>query len=74
MCKINIDKNSCVHCGACTAVCSTNALKIDKSKWIIRYNSSKCTNCGNCIVACPLRAITPEIELINEKIENCPHV
>ena len=57
MTKINIENNLCVHCGACTAVCSTDALTIDNSTALLNFAKEKCTLCEQCIIACPLRAI-----------------
>ena len=53
----------CVRCGACTAVCDNEALKLDVidkeidgeivARNRIIYNPSKCNSCGDCIDACP---------------------
>ncbi len=55
---ISIDENECVHCGACTSVCTVNALKLDKDTWKLVFNSKKCLECKNCIDACPVGSIT----------------
>ena len=57
MSKIKIHEEKCVHCGACTGVCSFDALQIKKPSWILMYNEKLCKNCGLCVAACPLRAI-----------------
>jgi len=55
--QINIKEDECVHCGACTAVCSSGALKLDRNTWKLNFNTEDCFVCGLCINACPLRII-----------------
>ncbi len=57
MTNLKIDKEKCVHCGACTAVCNENALCMKIEDWTLNFNEGICTNCNACIKACPLRAI-----------------
>jgi len=52
----------CVHCGACTAFCSTGALAIDPSTMEIVFDSDLCNGCSICVKACPARAM--EISLL----------
>ncbi len=54
---IVISKNECVHCGTCTAACTTGALTLETDTWMLVYDESKCTHCGLCILACPLNII-----------------
>ena len=54
---IEINKNKCVDCGACTAVCTSKALSLDKGTWELKFNRDKCVLCGLCVPACPLRVI-----------------
>lgn len=60
MSRLNIDKEKCVHCGACTAVCDKGALFMEKKAWTLAYNELLCTSCNVCVKACPLRAISAE--------------
>ena len=53
---LEVDKESCVDCGACTAVCPTGALDFDKD-WTLVHDSEKCIVCLACVPACPVRAI-----------------
>ena len=53
---LDVDKNSCVDCGACTAVCPTGALEFD-GDWTLGYIEDKCILCLACVPACPVRAI-----------------
>jgi ferredoxin len=54
---LNIDKKECVHCGACTAVCTDGALYMQAEDWTLVFDKLICTHCNACIKACPLRAI-----------------
>jgi ferredoxin len=52
----------CVHCGACLAFCSTNALYFDDTTMKILFDPEKCNGCEFCVTACPARAM--EIDLL----------
>lgn len=47
----------CTHCGACTAVCPTGALSIQRPEMYVTFNHDKCSVCELCIPACPTRAM-----------------
>jgi len=51
----NITK--CVHCGACTAFCPTDALSIEHPSMRIVFDAEKCNGCEQCVTACPVRAM-----------------
>jgi ferredoxin len=51
---ILFDKEKCVECGACTAVCSSGALTLDKDARLV-YDSNECVLCTLCVRACPLQ-------------------
>ena len=53
----------CTHCGACTAVCPTGALSIERPEMKVAFNQQKCSICELCVTACPTRAM--EIRSIN---------
>ena len=50
-------KKKCTHCGACTAVCPTGALSIQRPEMIVSFNQKKCSVCELCLPACPSRAM-----------------
>jgi len=50
-------KKKCTHCGACTAVCPTGALSIQRPEMYVNYNQKKCSVCELCLPACPPRAM-----------------
>lgn len=55
--------NRCTHCGACTAVCPTGALAVERPEMNVRFDQQKCSICELCVPACPTRAM--EIRPIN---------
>lgn len=54
---IKRDNNKCTHCGACTAVCPTGALRIERPAMSVLFDQDKCSVCGLCVTACPPRAM-----------------
>jgi ferredoxin len=55
----DIKKNDekCFHCGACTAVCPTGALFIERPEMTVAFNKDKCSACELCVLACPAKAM-----------------
>ena len=51
------DENKCYNCGACTAVCPSGALNINKKTWIVDFDKNKCVLCEACLKGCPTRSI-----------------
>ena len=49
--------NKCTHCGACTAVCPTGALSIERPEMKVVFIQKKCSICELCVTACPTRAM-----------------
>ncbi len=47
----------CTHCGACTAVCPTGALSIQRPEMLVAFDQKKCSICELCVPACPSRAM-----------------
>ncbi len=54
---IGRDDLKCIHCGACTAVCPTGSLYINRKTMEVIFDTSKCSGCELCIKACPPRAM-----------------
>ena len=50
-------KRKCTHCGACTAVCPTQALYIQRPEMSVDFEEKKCSVCELCVPACPTRAM-----------------
>jgi ferredoxin len=55
------DEDRCVHCGACTAVCPSHALTLDKNDWSLAFDREKCYLCRLCTRACPVGAMSTPI-------------
>jgi ferredoxin len=55
--EVNRDNNKCTHCGACTAVCPTNALAVERPEMSVLFDQQKCSICELCVTACPTRAM-----------------
>ncbi len=63
--RIYRDEKSCVECGACTAICPTAALHMDKERHLA-FDVEKCVVCTRCVKICPVRAIKSDIGSVNE--------
>jgi len=50
-------RNKCTHCGACTAVCPTGALAIERPEMSVLFDQKRCSVCELCLLACPSRAM-----------------
>ena len=59
--EIIIDKDTCVHCGLCTGVCPTEALKLDAQTHKLGFLRSRCIMCEQCIPSCPVQAISTNL-------------
>jgi ferredoxin len=55
--EVKRTKKKCTHCGACTAVCPTGALAIQRPEMLVDFNQKKCSVCELCLTACPHRAM-----------------
>jgi len=51
--KVHWREEDCMHCGACTAVCFSEALTMDNNRQL-DFNTDKCIVCELCVKACPL--------------------
>lgn len=56
--KLIWQEEDCVHCGACTAVCPSNALTMNKETWCLEFIKEECLVCGLCAKACPLNVMS----------------
>jgi ferredoxin len=55
--EISRDEIKCTHCGACTAVCPTGALSIERPGMQVVFDREKCSICKLCVSACPPHAM-----------------
>ena len=56
--EVKRNETVCVQCGACTAVCPTGALSIERPQMAVVFNQRKCSVCELCVPACPPRAMS----------------
>lgn len=52
------DEDRCTHCGACTVVCPTDALRMDPETRRVIFDPDRCVACGICVPVCPPRAMS----------------
>ena len=53
---IKVNKEKCIGCGACIAVCPHDAISLKDGKAVI--DQKKCNKCFDCIEICPVKAIS----------------
>lgn len=64
--RIRRDDKNCFQCGACTGVCPSEALYIERSTMAVIFDAEKCTGCSLCVPICPVRAM--EVSLNDDRI------
>lgn len=47
----------CTSCGACTDICPTCALYLDRPSMEVVFDSDKCVLCQLCVKVCPVKAM-----------------
>jgi L-aspartate semialdehyde sulfurtransferase ferredoxin len=55
--RITRDEDLCIHCGACTGLCPTEALSLTGPDMRVSFDVNKCVACGICGLACPFGAM-----------------
>lgn len=53
--NILFNSDLCIHCGACSSVCFSDALNLDPSDHKLIFTPENCIACELCIKACPLQ-------------------
>lgn len=51
------NEDRCTSCGACLAVCPTDAFEVDPVTREVKFISEHCVACGECLKACPPHAM-----------------
>ncbi len=54
---IKRNEEKCFHCGACTAVCTTGALYIERPEMTVNFDKDRCSACELCVSACLANAM-----------------
>ncbi len=55
--SVKRNEDVCTSCGACTAICPTGALYIERPSMKVLFAPEKCSACGLCVNVCPPRAM-----------------
>lgn len=55
--EVKRNDDTCTQCGACTAVCPTGALSVERPEMAVIFDQKKCSVCELCVPACPTRAM-----------------
>jgi Fe-S-cluster-containing dehydrogenase component len=50
-------EDRCIHCTACTSVCPTKALDVERTKMKVSFKRDKCIACELCIPVCSYQAM-----------------
>lgn len=51
------NEEKCTSCGACTAICPSGALYLERPSMEVKFNSDNCVVCHLCIKVCPVKAM-----------------
>lgn len=51
--KIEIDKDTCIHCGKCERICKSSCIDVSNEN----VDFSRCVSCFNCLQTCPNSSI-----------------
>ncbi len=62
-----VDKETCVGCGACVAICPVGAISLEDKAHI---DADSCIGCGACVNGCPVGAISPEGAVAKKEVVN----
>lgn len=61
---VNVNRDTCTLCMACTNLCPTHALMQSAEGLRLSFVESRCVQCGICASACPESAITLQARLL----------
>ncbi len=50
-------EDRCTQCGACTVICPSGALWMQRPEMTVAFDGEKCVVCEHCLKACPARAV-----------------
>jgi len=50
-------EDRCTQCGACTVLCPSGALSMDRRTMQVSFDPGRCVACELCVLPCPPRAI-----------------
>lgn len=50
-------EGKCIQCGACTGICPTQSLYIERPSMNVNFDGEKCIVCRMCLKGCPAKAV-----------------
>lgn len=65
----NINRKTCVACGACVNVCPRNSISVFRGCYSV-VNMERCIGCGLCAKACPANTIALKASESMEVLRN----
>ncbi len=51
------NEEKCTSCGACTDICPSGALYIERPSMEVKFDSDNCIVCQMCVKVCPVKAM-----------------
>ncbi|MGI6119370.1 MAG: 4Fe-4S binding protein [Desulfosporosinus sp.] len=51
------NEDKCVMCGACTGICPTGALYMERPSMEVHFDEDQCIFCKLCLKVCPMEAM-----------------
>lgn len=67
---IKRDGDKCYECGACTGICPTGALHMQRPDMSVAFDLDKCNGCSLCVAVCPVRAMEVSLTQTLSSSEN----
>ncbi len=55
--QIELDRDNCNYCGACSKRCPTSAINVDRTNKVFYFEPFRCIICEACIEICPRNGI-----------------
>jgi ferredoxin len=62
--SIHRDEERCFQCGACTGICPTGALSLQRPEMAVIFDAEKCSGCGLCVTICPVKAMAVSLDRV----------